>query len=274
MKLSQMQDIGGCRAVLPNVRMVRKLVSVYKEFHIKAGKSGSKTRSSWDGSDAFDYIKNPKPDGYRSVHLIFRFQSPSTDKKMFNGQRVEIQIRSRLQHAWATAVETAQLFTGQALKARVKDANEDWLRFFVLTSAAFAKREKSPPIPNTPENMDDLVRELQQIVDREKIIACLLGWNNTIHYFEDPKQKGVHMFLMRLDPTQRTLRVWSFQREQLVLAQEQYKIQEKEAESDPLVQVVLVSAETADALRKAYPNYYVDTMEFVEALKRELTRSK
>jgi ppGpp synthetase/RelA/SpoT-type nucleotidyltranferase len=274
MKLSQMQDVGGCRAVLPNVKMVYKLVRVYKEFHVKAGKSESKTRSSWDGSDAFDYIRNPKPDGYRSVHLVFRFQSPSPERKVFNGQRIEIQIRSRLQHAWATAVETAQLFTGQALKARVKDANEDWLRFFVLTSAAFARREKSPPVPDAPENMDDLVQELQQIVDREKIVACLLGWNNTIHYFEEPERRDVHTFLMRLDPNNQSLRVWSFKREQLVLAQEQYKIQEKEAESDPLVQVVLVSVESMEALRKAYPNYYVDTMEFVEALQKELARRK
>src|SRR5258707_229127 len=119
MKLSQMQDIGGCRAVLQNVKEVRGLVDVYKSSHAKSGKGKAKARSSWDGSDAFDYIKRPKPEGYRSVHLIFRFQSPSPEKKTFNGQRIEIQIRSKLQHAWATAVETAQLFTGQALKAKV-----------------------------------------------------------------------------------------------------------------------------------------------------------
>jgi len=274
MKLSQMQDIGGCRAVLPNIRAVYKLVRVYKEFHAKSGKGGSKSRSSWDGSEAFDYIRSPKPDGYRSIHLIFRFQSPSPEKKIFNGQRIEIQIRSKLQHAWATAVETAQLFTGQALKARVKDANEDWLRFFALTSAAFARREKAAPVPNTPENIDDLVTELQQVVDREKIIACLLGWNNTIHFFEEPERRDVLTFLMRLDPTQRSLRVWSFRKEQIADAQQQYKTQEKDAESDPLVQVVLVSVESVGALRKAYPNYYVDTIDFVNALQRELVRKK
>ncbi len=274
MKLSQMQDIGGCRAVLQNVTEVKRLVAAYKEFHAKSGKGQSKSRSSWDGSDVFDYIKRPKPDGYRSVHLIFRFQSPSPEKKVFNGQRIEIQIRSKLQHAWATAVETAQLFTGQALKARVKNANEDWLRFFALTSAAFARREKSAQVPGTPENKDDLCRELKAIVDRENIITCLLGWNNTIQFIEEKagRDAQAHAFLMVLDPAKTTLRVWSFSKDQLAKAEAQYKQQEKETESDPRIQVVLVSVDSVRALPKAYPNYYVDTKDFVNAVQRELNR--
>lgn len=88
MKLSQMQDIGGCRAVLKSVKQVERLVREYKDYHAKSPKD----RSSWDGSEAFDYIRHPKLDGYRSVHLIFRFQSSSSDRQCFNGQRIEIQI--------------------------------------------------------------------------------------------------------------------------------------------------------------------------------------
>jgi hypothetical protein len=271
MKLSQMQDIGGCRAVLANVKEVVQLVKVYKDFHAKSGKGRSTGRSSWDGSEAFDYIKRPKPDGYRSVHLIFRFQSPSRHNRVFNGQRIEIQIRSKLQHAWATAVETAQLFTGQALKARVKNASEDWLRFFALTSAAFAKREKAEPVPDTPDNRDDLIRELDEIVERENIVTCLLAWNDTIHHIEESaKTKTPHSFLMVLDPTKKTLRVWSYSQDQQAEAQQQYEEQERETESDARIQVVLVSVDSALALPKAYPNYYVDTKGFVNALQREL----
>jgi hypothetical protein len=64
----------------------------------------------------------------------------------YDGQRIEIQIRSKLQHLWATAVETAQIFTGQALKSKVKNASADWLRFFALTSSAFALREETPTV--------------------------------------------------------------------------------------------------------------------------------
>jgi hypothetical protein len=166
------------------------------------------------------------------------------------------------------------LFTGQALKAKVKNANEDWLRFFALTSAAFARKEKTAAVPATPDNQNDLVRELKEIVERERIIACLLGWNNTIHHIEETARKDALAFLMVLDPTQTTLRVWSFAKAQLAEAQEKYKQQEKETESDPRIQVVLVSVDSVRALPKAYPNYYVDTKDFVNAVQRELETVK
>jgi putative GTP pyrophosphokinase len=64
----------------------------------------------------YDYIAAPKETGYRSVHLIFKYRSQSSKHRAWNGLRVEIQLRSRLQHAWATAVETVDTFTRQTLR--------------------------------------------------------------------------------------------------------------------------------------------------------------
>jgi len=44
--------------------------------------------------------------------------------------RIEVQFRSQLQRAWATALETAAIFLQQDLKAGQGDKR--WLRFFVL----------------------------------------------------------------------------------------------------------------------------------------------
>jgi hypothetical protein len=120
-------------------------------------------------------------DGYRSIYLIFRYQSLSPERAIYNGQRIEIQIRSKLQHLWATAVETAQLFTGQALKSKVKNASEDRLRFFALTSSAFASRERMPIVPETPNDAGEIVRELHQIMARTPIMQSLSDWNDTVH---------------------------------------------------------------------------------------------
>ena len=48
------------------------------------------------------------------------------------GLRIEIQIRSRLQHAWATAVETVDAFSGTSLKTTGGSGSEktDWGRFY------------------------------------------------------------------------------------------------------------------------------------------------
>jgi ppGpp synthetase/RelA/SpoT-type nucleotidyltranferase len=59
MTLSQMQDIGGCRAIVSSVADVRKLVRSYEKSDIKH----SLTQKD-------DYIVSPKASGYRGVHLI------------------------------------------------------------------------------------------------------------------------------------------------------------------------------------------------------------
>lgn len=267
MKLSQMQDIGGCRAVMRNVSAVDKLIDVYEKSNIK----NPRDRPVW--ADRNDYIKEPKQDGYRSFHLIFKYQSKSADKAAFNGQRIEIQLRSRLQHAWATAVEIAQTFTGQALKSKVKSANEAWLRFFALMGSAIALREKRPTVPGTPQDRNELVQELRALSGQEKIVGCLDGWGAGIKHLESASIDA-HAFLLVLDPTKMELRVKSFKKDELLKAQEQYLIAEKDTRNDPRVQVVLVSVDSIDALRKAYPNYYVDTGVFIDAVAREYETSR
>jgi len=260
-----MQDIGGCRAVLQNVKQVERLVRRYKKFNAKSPKD----RSRLDGSEV-DYIKEPKPDGYRSVHLIFKFQSPSKNRQCFNAQRIEIQIRTRLQHLWATAVETAQVFTGQALKSKVKNASDEWLRFFALTSSLFALKEKSPQVPGTPQKHEDLVKEIREVEQREDIFRCLWGWNNTIRLLEGDSHPDADLFLLTLDPIKRTLSTIAYTADESDAAQKEYEYQEKETESSPHTQVVLVAVEDLDALRRAYPNYYVDTSGFMGAVNAEI----
>jgi ppGpp synthetase/RelA/SpoT-type nucleotidyltranferase len=85
MKLSQMQDIGGCRAVLANVNLVRQLCGKY---YLKGDLKHKRVNIK-------DYITNPKSDGYRSIHLIYRYLSDK-GKKEYNGLLVEVQIRSKL----------------------------------------------------------------------------------------------------------------------------------------------------------------------------------
>jgi len=266
MQLSQMHDIGGCRAVLSSVKHVHQLVKKYKDFHAKSPKD----RSDWDGSDDFDYIARPKPDGYRSIHLVFRFKSASPERVIYNGQRIEIQIRSRLQHAWATAVETAQLFTGQALKSKIKRASDDWLRFFALTSSAFAIRERSAPVPGTPANREEIVTQLREIIDRTDIMQSLRDWNDTVHLLEVQERPEAYFYVLILNLEKRTLTRQSFRRDEAVASQRAYDEAEKATETDPNVQVVLVSVEDLDSLRKAYPNYYVDTKDFISAVQREI----
>jgi ppGpp synthetase/RelA/SpoT-type nucleotidyltranferase len=76
-----------------------------------------------------DYILSPKNSGYRSVHLLYKYNSDKKAPSIYNGLFIEVKIRSRLQHAWATAVETVVTFLQQALKS--SQGEEEWLRFLL-----------------------------------------------------------------------------------------------------------------------------------------------
>ena len=102
MKLSQMQDIGGARTVLPTINDIYRLRDLLFPGRTRHRLANEK-----------DYVTEPKPSGYRGVHLVYRYHSDRSE--VYNGLLVELQLRSRLQHAWATAVETVGTFVGQAL---------------------------------------------------------------------------------------------------------------------------------------------------------------
>src|SRR5688500_7322003 len=90
-----------------------------------------------------DYIITPKKSGYRSLHLVYRYDS--TQKKAWADMRLALQIRSRLQHAWAAAVETASFFSGEDLKGG--SGNPRWLRVFELMGHWMAHEEHCPGLP-------------------------------------------------------------------------------------------------------------------------------
>lgn len=56
---------------------------------------------------------------------------------MSNGEKrkIELQIRTRVQHSWATALEIVDLFTQQSIKTNM--GNKDWSDFFLYLSKQF-----------------------------------------------------------------------------------------------------------------------------------------
>lgn len=81
MRLSQMADIAGVRAVLPDLNAVQRVAV--------------QLRRNWTITGGADYIARPKPDGYRALHLINKHR----------GRLIEVQLRTTRQDAWANAVE-------------------------------------------------------------------------------------------------------------------------------------------------------------------------
>jgi hypothetical protein len=259
LRLSEMQDIGGCRAVLGSVRSVDRLVKLYQD-------SGIKHRLD----DMDDYIRNPKRSGYRGVHLNYRYHSDR--KKTYNGLKIEMQFRSPLQHAWATAVETVGTFIKQALKS--SQGEKEWLRFFALMGTAIALRERTPPVPDTPASKTALVRELRRYSRELDVDTRLRTYGAALQTLEQPSARRVrmaHYFLLELDPVRKYVRVTGYPAQDLQSASEDYLAAERSIRDHPGADAVLVSVESLTSLRRAYPNYFLDTRVFLEALKEAVS---
>jgi hypothetical protein len=92
----------------------------------------------------------------------------------WNGHRIEIQLRTQLQHAFSTSVETVTTFTRSPLK--FGGGPDEWRRFFALTGSAFALREGTALVPGTPTDPGELIRELRETTKALKVRQRLAGW--------------------------------------------------------------------------------------------------
>lgn len=246
MRLSQMQDIGGCRAVMKNMRNVRKLIQRYEGSSLRHKLTGEK-----------DYIANPKHDGYRSHHLIYEYAGRG-NKDCYSGLKIEIQIRSEMQHAWATAVEAVGIFTHQALKSN--QGSEDWKRFFALMGSVIAALEECETVPGAPTDKNVLVLELNALIQLLNIREVLSYYNTTIQYVNTIKD--AKYFIVRMDFDGRSINVERFKAQESKLANTKYIQMESQIKKGANVQVVLVSVDSLTALKRAYPNYFLDTSRF------------
>jgi len=237
MMLARMQDIGGIRAVVKDMQKVRELESGYKK--------GTKVFSVANGCK--DYINYPKPSGYRSIHQVFKCK---------NGFSIELQIRTQVQHAWATAVETMGTFLDHSLKS--SEGPDKWLKFFALASSAFAILESTPRIQQYAHMSDQ--ETFEELLKQEKtldVINKLSGFRVAARHIKDDKKKG-HYHLVILDLDKMMAKIQSYEPKEIQQANIDYSLMEAEVNEGKNLQVVLVTSESINALKKAYPSYFLD----------------
>jgi ppGpp synthetase/RelA/SpoT-type nucleotidyltranferase len=257
MSLSRMQDIGGLRAVVATAKQVYELRDSYvdksKFEHVLVSEN--------------DYIKEPKESGYRGIHLIYKYNNRKGGAKAYEGLQVELQIRNELQHAWATAVETAGVFLNQALKSSL--GNGRWLEFFRYASSSFALLEDCQVMDAHRSLGPKEIFDLMLTMEAELEVVKSLGMYKTlVEHLKDTAGEKTHYYLLELNATAMNVSVSGYAREALPLATSDYLDREKWAKGKEGIQVVLVAAQSLTALRKAYPNYFLDTGKFVSQINR------
>jgi ppGpp synthetase/RelA/SpoT-type nucleotidyltranferase len=253
MQMARMQDIGGLRAVVDNLSQVTKLADLYTQAKL-----------THELVDSDDYIATPKSSGYRSIHIIYRYKNPTNP--VYDGLCLELQIRTKLQHAWATAVETIGTFLNQALKS--SEGPEEWLEYFKLAGAAFAIIEKCPvPAQFEGRTQQEVYSELLAETDRLEVRRKLNAFAIATNTIETKRTQG-NYHLVVLNAETKNVEIKSFGKKRLEEANQAYSDAEVQSEFDPSIQAVLVATDSIEALKRAYPNYFLDTRAFVSAISR------
>jgi putative GTP pyrophosphokinase len=253
MKLARMQDIGGLRAVVSDLTKVRELEKNYR-----------KSRFKHDLVSTKDYISNPKESGYRSIHLVYKYQNNKAPE--YKGLHIELQIRSKLQHYWATAVETMGTFLEYALKS--SEGPQEWLHFFSLAGSAFAYLEETPPaLVYKGRSRLEIYKETLNQAEKLAIYDRLQAFSSIDRQIPIEKKQGsYHLIILDLDT--KLVSIQTYPLKYIEKANREYTKYEKRISMGENIQVVLVSAGSVEDLRRAYPNYFLDTGEFINQLKK------
>ena len=252
MSLWTMQDLGGCRLIVPSVEDVYRYAETYEKSHKRHIRKGT-----------YDYIKNPKLSGYRSLHVVYEYKSDSVDTYNKN-MLIEIQFRTHLQHLWATAVETYGLFTKEAIKSG--QGNDEVKRFFALVSALFAIIEKQPLPPGIDGDINHIVKELKRLNKNNKYLEFLSGIRVATDFQQQANDKNTKYYILILNYSTNKLQIKPYKPSQFEEANNTYNSIES-TRADDRIDAVLVRVSSFSALKSAYPNYFSDIEEFVNTVK-------
>lgn len=255
MKLSRMQDIAGCRVIFSN----SKLCETFYEEYYENGNMKHKM------VDFRNYITKPKKDGYRGIHVIYKYVSQKKGKEPFNGLSIEIQIRSRLQHIWATTVEIVDFFTEENLK--FGQGSNKWKEFFKLVSCVFALMEYRPRVPGLTESKEALSVKIKKLEEELGVIEKLKHWAASIEHMDFMKKKlEEHYFLLEIDTQIQRLTITSFPKNKYKEVLNKLRDREERFKDRREFDVVLVDADNIEDLKETYPNYFVDVNDFIKKL--------
>lgn len=249
MGLGGLQDIGGARFVFDTIDDVERCKGILQQF-IPVHFTHVRTT---------DYIATPKTSGYRSIHYIYQYHSEDAD---LDGLKIELQIRTRLEHSWAMAVETASLISRTSLKANIEDGSI-WRDFFKLVSAIFAQREGMAVAEQFRDYTHEMYcREYLEYTKRHRLLDQLSALRVTVNADELDTTDGYCVLSINFKERMVSFRTYLPEEEDKatnIFAQLEQTIDSDEA-------VLLVSLAKMQELREAYPSYFLDTKEFLLAL--------
>lgn len=242
-RLTQLQDIGGCRIIVHRNSDVDKL---YKHLLDSIGK-----QNIFELDRATDYRDKGRDDtGYRALHVILKR----------GGIFLELQIRSRIQHYWAESIERTSVIYGYHLKE--SEGNPKVIRYFKTLSDIFFEIEdgKEPSIENRLR-IDSLRAECEEIIresDRHKVFDSFVNEDIilTLTEKESRNPAGLNNWILVFDWNAGAFVSWDIVSRNASDAVETYIKYEHMFPVGSGYEVVLVGSSEVATVRQTHSHYF------------------
>lgn len=249
--MSQLQDIGGSRIIVPKNSDVDRLLK-YLQDRVKEKGHFSIDRVT-------DYRERGRDrTGYRALHLILSRA----------GLSLEVQIRSWVQHYWAESIERTSVIYGYHLKE--EEGDPIVLRYFRFLSDAFyeleAGREASAEDRLEIDKLRVACEAIIQASPRGKVLDSFVneGVIKTLTEKEQRSGRGLNNWIIVFDWNSGSFISWDIVGRSPAEAIKAYVENEKNFPADAGFEVVLIGSSEVATVRQTHSHYFgIDSYEKV-----------
>ena len=240
MSLARMYDIAGCRVVFDNMEDLED----FRESMLNNSRFLHKRIKKYHKN----YIKNPRSSAW-------------------DGLFIEIQYRTKYQHAWSTAVEVADIVR----KSRTKfsdSAYADQNRFFQYASEIIARVYENSTSCCPELSDEELVEEFKALERQLNLLKVFKSIKVIQPEIEDNDKRAliIRLHIDNDEPVVTTIPFISTSEDNIKL----YELEKEYPEDD----IVLVKADKISSIRNIFKNYFTDTIDFIKYIEHGIIALK
>lgn len=245
MQLARMDDVAGCRLIFKSIKDIH---SFRNTFH--KARFNHKMRNY---RDKYDYIAHPKKTGYRGIHDVYEYDVNSKAGKGLKGLYIELQYRTLVHHAWATAVEVVGFITESQPKFEQGDDRYHLAMAYASEILARAHEKSNGPFPELSDR--EVLEAFLEIDQSISLMQTLRGLNQAKSSISE-KKNNILIFSPDGDLTVKSYR------DATDALRDLFDLEK----SMPGHDIVLVRADSSEEVRTAFRNYFNDAREFVRLM--------
>lgn len=242
-RLTQLQDIGGCRIIVDKNKDADNLINFLFDKIERSDDIKIKRQT--------DYREKGRDiTGYRAFHIIL-------EKNNIN---LELQIRSKIQHYWAESIERTSVIYGYLLKEQEGDSNV--IAYFRMLSDVFFELEAGRDASSRQKlELDSLRQVAEQLIKKSDRNNLIGGYVNddiiqTLKGIEGRNPNGLNNWILVFDWSTGNFVTWEVVGRDPTAAVDAYMRYEKQYTEDNKFEVVLIGSSDVATVKQTHSHYF------------------